>query len=154
VIGSGSVALSGGAAAAAPSAAAGCAATAPPRPAATLPGAGPVLSGSVVTMRLCRYGALLGRRLQGAHVTRSRAVITSLYRQLNALLPVPQGPTSCPADVGSEVVLVAGYRSGATATVTVELSGCRTVTRGRVARSAEISPGGPALLARLVRLTS
>jgi predicted dinucleotide-binding enzyme len=51
-------------------------------------------------------------------------------------------------------VLVAGYHSGATATVTVELSGCRTVTRGRVARSAEISPGGPALLARLVRLTS
>lgn len=140
------------AAAASPAAPAGCPAVAP-TPAGVVLGQGPVLSGSVVAMRLCRYGALPARRLEAQHLTRSHKVIADLYRQLNALVPAPAGPTSCPLDNGSEIVLLARYRSGQTAKVTIALTGCRTVTRGRVARSAEFSPGGPALLAHLERLT-
>jgi hypothetical protein len=116
-------------------------------------GQGPVLSGSVVAMRLCRYGTLPARRLERQHLTRSHKVIADVYKQLNALLPAPAGPTSCPLDNGSEIRLLARYRSGQTARVTIVLTGCRTVTRGRVARSAAFSPGGPALLAHLERLT-
>jgi hypothetical protein len=152
-----SLALAGAGAApagapAAPLAPAGCPAL-PPTPAGGGPGVGPVLSGSLAAMRLCRYGPLPARRLEGQVVTRSHPLIASIYKGLNALLPVPAGPTMCPADIGSEILIRARYRSGKTATVTVALSGCRTVTRGRVERSAEISPGGAALLARLERLT-
>jgi hypothetical protein len=153
VIGGGATVLSGGAAAAVPAAPGGCPATAPGRAVAVPLGEGPVLYGGVVSMRLCRFGGLPTRSLQGGRVIRGHAVIGSLYRQLNALLPVSPAPTSCPADFGSEVLLAAHYRGGRTATVTIELSGCRTVIRGRTTRSAEISPGGAALLAQLVRLT-
>ena len=140
------------AAAATPAAPAACPAVAP-TPAAVVLGQGPVLSGGVAAMRLCRYGTLPARRLEAQHLTRSHKLIADLYTQLNALLPVPAGPTSCPSDNGSEIVLLVRYRSGRSARVTIALTGCRTVTRGRVARSAEFSPGGPALLARLERLT-
>jgi hypothetical protein len=116
-------------------------------------GKGSVLSGGVVAIRLCRYGALPKESLEAAHLTRSSAVIGDLVKRLNALAPVPAGPTACPEDNGSEVALLVGYRGGARATVTAELSGCRIVTRGHVRRSADLGPGGPALLAELVRLT-
>jgi hypothetical protein len=116
-------------------------------------GKGSVLSGGVVAIRLCRYGALPKESLEATHLTRSSAVIGDLVKRLNALAPVPAGPTACPEDNGSEVALLVGYRSGARATVTAELSGCRIVTRGHVRRSADLGPGGPALLAELVRLT-
>jgi hypothetical protein len=126
-----------------------------PAPAAAGPVAnGPVLAGGVVTIRLCRYGTLPARRLRGEHLTRRRPLIDAMVKQLNALGPVPTGPVACPVDRGTEVVLRARYRSGKNANVTVGLSGCRVVARGQVRRSIETSPGGPALLARLVRLTS
>jgi hypothetical protein len=130
-----------------------CPATAPAAAAGPVAN-GPVLAGGIVTVRLCRYGTLPKKRLRGEHLTRSHALIDALAKQLNALAPVPTGPTACPVDRGSEVLLRARYRSGKSANVTVGLSGCRVVARGQVRRSIETSPGGPALLARLVRLTS
>jgi hypothetical protein len=126
-----------------------------PAPAAAGPVVnGPVLAGGVVTILLCRYGTLPARRLRGEHLTRRRPLIDAMVKELNALAPVPMGPIACPADRGTEVLLRARYRSGKNTNVTVGLSGCRVVARGRVRRSIETSPGGPALLAHLVRLTS
>jgi hypothetical protein len=114
---------------------------------------GPVLSGGVAAIRLCRYGALPKRRLVGQHLTRSAPVIGGLVKRLSGLGSMPAGVFSCPVDTGTEVALLVRYRSGAGATVTADLGGCRTVTRGPVRRWAEPSPGGPALVAELVRLT-
>jgi hypothetical protein len=115
---------------------------------------GLVLPSRVVRIRLCRYGTLPARRLRGEHLVRSHALTDAIVKQLNALAPVPSGPTACPVDRASEVLLRARYRSGKSADVTIGLSGCRVVARGHVRRSVEFSPRGPALLARLVRLTS
>lgn len=154
VIGCAGSAAGTGAAAGNSTSPAGCPARAP----AVVPVApvsnGPVLSGTVAGLRLCRYGSLPASRLRGQHFTRSGALIRALVEQLNDLAPVPKGPTSCPIDNGSEVLLRARYRGGKSADVTIGLSGCRVVARGRVRRSAEFSPGGPALLAHLVRLTT
>ncbi|HWH10329.1 MAG TPA: hypothetical protein VG165_04325 [Solirubrobacteraceae bacterium] len=115
--------------------------------------AGPVLSAGVTAIRLCRYGPLPRLRLEAVHLTRSASVIGRIVKQLNGLGSMPAGTYNCPADTGAEVALLVRYRSGASATVTVDLGGCRDVTRGPVRRWAEPSPGGPALLADLVRLT-
>jgi hypothetical protein len=124
------------------------------RPSAGSPSAtGPVLSSGVGAIRLCRYGPLPKLRLVGQYLTRSNSTIGGLVRQLNALGPAASGPVMCPLDTGTEVALLVRYRSGASATVTVDLDGCRTVTRGPVVRDAGNSRGGPALVAELVRLT-
>jgi hypothetical protein len=130
-----------------------CPATAPSAAAAPVAN-GLVLTGGIVSIRMCRYGTLPARRLRGQHLTRSRALIDALVKQLNALAPVPKGPTACPVDRGTEALLRARYRSGKSANVMVGLSGCRVVVRGHVRRSIDASPGGPGLLAHLVRLTS
>jgi hypothetical protein len=112
------------------------------------------LSGGVAAIRLCRYTTLPPRRVQSQHLTRSPTLIRRLYNELGALLPIPEGVTACPAGTESEIVILARYRSGKTAKVIVDFSvGCTTVSRGRVEKSAEFSPGGPALLGELRRLT-
>jgi hypothetical protein len=112
-----------------------------------------LLSGGVAAIRLCRYGALPRRRLVGQRLTRSESLISGLVKRLNGLGSMPGGIFSCPVDTGTEVALLVRYASGARATVIADLGGCRTVTRGPVRRWAEPGPGGPALLAELVRLT-
>ncbi len=110
----------------------------------------------MAAIRLCRYTGLPPRRLQRQHLTRSQTLISRLYNQLDALLPVPQGVvTACPAGIESEILILARYRSGKDAKVIVDFSaGCATVSRGRVVKSAEFSPGGPALVHELTRLTA
>lgn len=125
-----------------------------PTPAGTPSAKGRLLSGGVAAIRLCRYTTLPPRRVQSQHLTRSPTLIRRLYNELGALLPIPEGVTACPAGTESEIVILARYRSGKTAKVIVDFSvGCTTVSRGRVEKSAEFSPGGPALLGELRRLT-
>ena len=129
----------------------GCPHSAPAPATSMVIGAGPVLAASPAVMRLCRFGTLAERQpLVGERLTRSRATIDALTREFASLPPAPRGPTACPADTGGEVLLLARYRSGGVARITVQLSGCRIVTRGIVKKTALTSP---ALLARLVALT-
>ena len=107
---------------------------------------------------LCRYRGLdsdPGRSLTLARARRlgPEPALSTIAARLNALKPWPFTgglPTSCPADDASQVIAHFGYTSGAISAVTVGLTGCNTVTNGRIDRTAY--PSDP-VLAQLKRLT-
>jgi hypothetical protein len=78
-------------------------------------------------------------------------VIRQLVAALDALPAAPRGPTACPADDGSQILVIASYRDRPTETVNVGLTGCQVVRRGSVVRWALPSRG--AVIQRLEALT-
>jgi hypothetical protein len=110
-------------------------------------------------LRLCRYAglnatprlALLDQTLvqQHKHVAR-------LVGELDALVPFPPGAFACPADDGSQILVLASYPAHHQLRVSVALTGCGTATNGSVistTANAGNNPHGPKLLAQLKRLT-
>jgi hypothetical protein len=98
---------------------------------------------------MCHYGARLSHpRLVAARLTRRPSVIRGLVGLLNSLPSPPR--VACPRGDGSEVILLVGYARRAPMTVTVGLSGCELVRRGRVVRSAARDDRGRQLIAELV----
>lgn len=97
-------------------------------------------------VRLCRLGPttpveagatpsapLAGRSASGGTAVR-------LARLLDRLQPL-RGTRSCPADDGSEVVLVFRYANGHETRVDLGLTGCLVAARGSVRRTALLAPG-------------
>jgi hypothetical protein len=82
-------------------------------------------------------------------------LVTQLTRELNAL-PEQHGGVVCPSDDGSQIIVMLGYTSDRTATVSVGLEGCETATNGTIDRTASGfgSPPEPVppLIAELKRL--
>jgi hypothetical protein len=98
---------------------------------------------------MCHYGARLSHpRLVAARLTRRPSVIRGLVGLLNSLPSPPR--VACPRGDGSEVILLVGYARRAPMTVTVGLTGCELVRRGRVVRSAARDDRGRQLIAELV----
>jgi hypothetical protein len=111
-------------------------------------------------LRLCRYAglnakprsALVDQKLVDEHKTVAR-----LVGELDALMPFPPGGFACPADLGSEILILASYPSHQRLRVSVELTGCGSVTNGSVVdwtANAGNNPDGPKLLSQLKRLTA
>lgn len=100
---------------------------------------------------LCRYSGLGGYpkligsgpfRLIAHHLITNHATLDSLASELNALKPA-SGVRACPNDNGTAIVAFFRYGSAPDADdpVTINLSGCSSVTNGRLQRSAVSSPG-------------
>jgi hypothetical protein len=131
----------------------------PPAPASSFTDAGAVLVPSAPrSVVLCRYRGLDSDPDMSLTLARARRLgpghtLSTIAARLNALEPWPFTgglPTSCPLDDASQVIAHFGYPNGATSAVTVDLTGCNTVTNGRIDRTAY--PSGP-VLGQLERLT-
>jgi hypothetical protein len=114
-----------------------------------------LLPSGAVGLRVCRYtpSKAGGLTLSGSHLLASSAVIARDARVLDAL-PRAHGTTSCPADDGSEALLLAAYKSGRHAAVKVGLSGCLAATNGHLHSLALAARDGEALAKELSTVTS
>jgi hypothetical protein len=111
-------------------------------------------------VRLCRYSGLNDHpklRLVRTLRRTDDALLTKLVREFDALPPVPIGVTSCPVDLGDEIVAKLSYPGGHAVAILVILTGCPTAINGDLVRSAmgfgDPPAFGPQLLSRLERLT-
>ncbi len=137
------------------STATGCPSSAPtPTPVATDPVHGVLVLPGATTVLLCRYRGLnpaaSAHRLERARLLTAAKQLTQLTAEFDAL-PQLSGVIHCPMDDGSEITALFGYARAAPATVYVGLSGCRTVSRGQLVRSAS-GPAGSRLIAELSAL--
>jgi hypothetical protein len=112
-----------------------------------------MLPRGAVRLRLCRYAPrhdsqVLFLRRQ-ALVTR-RSTIGAIAREADTL-PMLHGPTACPADFRTEILIRAAYPSGHQASLSVGLTGCQLVTNDHLHRTA-LSGSGPTLLRHLQTL--
>ena len=112
-------------------------------------------------LRLCRYSGVNAtppRVLIDARLLTGRELIGRLVREFDSLPKVPPGVAfSCPADIGSEIDVLAEYPGHERVAVIVSLTGCTSVTNGTVTRTALAyggSPVGPRLLRELKSLTA
>ena len=110
-------------------------------------------------IRLCRYsgfGADPRLRLIRSVLRTDASLVAELLGKLDRL-PAAPGAFSCPADDGSEIILLLAYPDGHAVTVSVGLTGCERVTNGSAYRTAATIGAppavGPQLLAQLKRLT-
>src|ERR1700722_1695203 len=80
---------------------------------------------------LCRYHGLnpasTAHRLVRGRLVTNRAEVQRLASELTAL-PKTRGRIACPMDDGSEIAVEFSYSHSASVTVTVGLTGCRTVS--------------------------
>jgi hypothetical protein len=131
----------------------GCAAAAPLLPAGGAV-AGRLVPSGAGSLLLCRYRGLNAaagaRRLNGTRLITRRPEVASLTRQFDAL-PTSTLMFHCPMDDGSEIAATFLFAHRAAVLVTVELTGCTTVTNGHVTRTAATG-AGPKLIARLEAL--
>ncbi len=95
---------------------------------------------------LCRYSGLAGFptpvasasfRLIARHLVITRTTVGSLASELNALKPAT-GARACASDNGTAIIAFFRYGSAPRADdpVTIELSGCSSVTNGHLQRTA------------------
>jgi hypothetical protein len=103
---------------------------------------------------LCRYNGLNAGpnagRLAAWATVKAAAAIARLTTEFDAL-PRQRPGSHCPMDDGSAIIATFGYANAAPDPVQVGLKGCRTVSNGRVTRTA-IAPAGPVLIGSLERL--
>ncbi len=78
------------------------------------------------------------------------AEVTRLTKEIDGL-PKAHGRIACPMDDGSELVASFEFPHSGPATVSIGLTGCRTVTNGRLTRSAA-GAAGSRLVAQLTSL--
>jgi hypothetical protein len=107
-------------------------------------------------VRLCRYHGLNAARRLGladSRLVTDTAVVVSLARQLDSLPRVGRTIYHCPADDGSEILLVFSYADRSPVRVTVGLRGCEAVVGGSTSTLAGISRAGVRLVTRLTALT-
>ena len=111
-------------------------------------------------IRLCRYSGLNDHprlRVVRATLLTRQVWVQKLIREFDDLPAPPPGPTACPADLGTEIVAQIAYPDGHAVTISVEMTGCVTVTNGSVTRTAAGfgSPPqfGPKLVLELEHLT-
>jgi hypothetical protein len=130
-------------------AAVGCPATAPA--ASTVAVSGVLVPKGATTVLLCRYRGLnpaaTARRLARSRLLSSG--LAQLIAEFDAL-PKASGVVHCPMDDGSEITATFRYPAAAIR-VDIALTGCRTVSRGRLVRSAS-GPAGTRLIDRLTSL--
>ncbi len=109
---------------------------------------------SADSLLLCRYGGLNAGpntgRLAASVTVKAAATLARLTSGFNAL-PRQRSGFHCPMDDGSAIIATFGYANGAPDPVQVGLKGCRTVSNGRLTRTAT-SPTGAALVSLLERL--
>jgi hypothetical protein len=121
-----------------------CPATAPTLTAPARPGSGALAPTGATSVLLCRYHGLnpaaTAHRLSGSRLVTAKAKVSRLLTELDALPPAPRG-IHCPLDDGSELTARFAYVHAAAVLVTLNLTGCRTVTNGRVSRTASGSAG-------------
>ena len=134
-----------------------CPATAPASTTATAePAAGPLVPTGASALLLCRYRGLnpasTAHRLDGSRDVTGEAELKRLTGEFDAL-PKASLMFHCPMDDGSEITGRFTYPHGAAVLLTVGLTGCRTVTNGRIVRSAAGS-GGSALIEQLTALVA
>jgi hypothetical protein len=125
-------------------AAAACPATAPTLTAPARPGSGALVPEGAISLLVCRYHGLnpaaTAHRLSGSRLVTAKAEVSRLATELDALPTAPRG-IHCPLDDGSELTARFAYAHAAPVLVTVGLTGCRTVTNGRISRTAGGSAG-------------
>jgi hypothetical protein len=96
------------------------------------------------SLLLCRYHGLnppaTAHRLERARLLTAAKQIAELTTELDAL-PQPSGVVHCPMDDGSEITATFDYPHTRSATVDVGLTGCRTVSRGKLIRTAGAAAG-------------
>jgi len=106
------------------------------------------------SLLLCRYGGLNAGpnagRLAASVTVKAAATIARLTSEFD-VLPRQRAGFHCPMDDGSAIIASFGYANGAPDPVQVGLNGCRTVSNGRLNRTAS-SPAGAALVRLLERL--
>ena len=142
---------------------AGCPTTAPtpptptpptPTPNASHPARGVLVVKGATKILLCRYDGLnpaaTAHHLERARLLTAPRQVTQLTTELDAL-PQVSGVMHCPMDDGSEITAMFSYPRTSAATVYVGLTGCRSVSRGRLVRSAS-GPAGSRLFAQLSAL--
>jgi len=128
-----------------------CPASAPPAPKAG--GASILVPPGAVSLLLCRYGGLNSKaphRLLRARFVSTRKEIGGIVGSLDRL-PKMRKVIMCPMDDGSEIVATFRYPSAAPVTIDIGLTGCRTITNGRLTRTAAGS-AGQRLIATLTAL--
>lgn len=123
----------------------GCAATAPTQATGSShPGSGVLVPQGAVAVLLCRYQGLnppaTAHHLERAHLITAAARVGQLTTAFNAL-PRAAGVYHCPMDDGSEITATFRYRHALPAAVAVGLTGCRTVSRGNIVRTASGAAG-------------
>jgi hypothetical protein len=103
---------------------------------------------------LCRYHGLnpatTAHRLARGKLITNAAEVKRLTKEIDGL-PKTRGRIACPMDDGSEFLARFQYPHSGPTTVSVGLTGCRTVTNGRLTRSAA-STAGSRLVAQLTSL--
>lgn len=133
----------------------GCAVMAP-SVRAPVAGVGTLVSPGARSALVCRYRGLnpaaTARRLSVHRLVTSRIAIAGLTRELDAL-PGETAAFHCPMDDGGEIAVTFRYARGGVELVTIGLTGCATVTNGRVTRTAATGTG-PKLIERLEELVS
>lgn len=106
------------------------------------------------SLLLCDYGGLNAGSNSGrlaASVAVSNASLIELLARSFDTLRASRGVFHCPMDDGSEITATFAYPVAAADVVRVDLTGCQTVTNGKVIKSAA-SAKGQALIARLQRI--
>jgi len=99
---------------------------------------------------LCRYGPLPGRRLRSQRLISSQSAVSRLARALNRL-PTESGIRSCVFDNGTSISAFFRYPALDDVPVTVQLTGCATVTNRHLRRAA-FTRAGEATVRYLERL--
>lgn len=124
----------------------------------TTPGASRMLVPSGARQVLvCRYSGLnpISRslRLQAERLVINRSTVGRLASEFNALTQL-RGVFNCPADFGRNIIAIFRYLPAPKSDdpVTLDLTGCTSVTNGHLTRTAAFAPG-PTLIRQLERLT-
>lgn len=106
------------------------------------------------TLLVCRYRGLnppaTAGRLARARLLTTAKRLAQLTAELDAL-PQSSGVVHCPMDDGSEITATFRYPQQAAVTIEVGLTGCRTVSRGNLTRTAS-SAAGSRLIDQLTAL--
>ncbi len=104
-----------------------------------------------VSLTVCRYNGLAGdprsvhgvaaRKLVAAGTTGNSSMIAKVTTELDAIRPTRPGVSyGCPADFGTKLMAFFAYPSRRGDVVTVDLSGCNTITNGHVHRLGRNAP--------------
>jgi hypothetical protein len=104
-------------------------------------------------IRLCRYG--LDRKIVRGTLLTRQVWVGKLVREFDVLQPPPSGTVACPVFLEPLIVALLAYPDGHTVTISVDESGCGSVTNGNLIRTASVAPPlfGPKLLRELEHLT-
>ena len=121
-----------------------------------------------VSLTVCRYNGLPGdprsvhgvaaHKLVAAGTTGNSSMIAKVTTELDAIRPTRPGVSyGCPADFGTKLLAFFVYPSRRGDVVTIDLSGCNTITNGhvrRLGRNAPVIGQLTGLAARLVATRS